>query len=54
MIDHPKYCKYNRILCYLVEKYFVLKDIIDCMENEGKIQLEEGEETISTNIGASN
>ncbi|KAJ7001530.1 hypothetical protein NC653_011824 [Populus alba x Populus x berolinensis] len=45
MIDHPKYCKYHQIVSHPIEKCFVLKDLIIHMENEGKIQLNGGEET---------
>ena len=40
----------HQIVIHLVEKYFVLKDLIIHMENEKKIQLERGEETTSTNM----
>lgn len=50
MVDHPRYCKYHRIVNHSVKKCFVLKNLIIHMKNEGKIQLEGGEETTSTNM----
>jgi len=50
MVDHPKYCKYHQIVSHPIEKCFVLKDLIIHMKNEGKIQLEGGEETTNTNM----
>jgi len=40
----------HQIVIHLVEKCFVLKNLIIHMENEKKIQLERGKETISTNM----
>lgn len=42
-IDHPKYYKFHRIISHLVEKCFVLKDLIVRLDKENKIKLEIGE-----------
>ena len=38
--NNPKYCKYHRVVSHLVEKCFVLKDIIIKVAKEGKILLD--------------
>ena len=38
--NNPKYCKYHQVVCHLVEKCFVLKDIIIRLAKEGKILLD--------------
>ncbi|KAL2505266.1 C2 calcium-dependent membrane targeting [Abeliophyllum distichum] len=42
-VDHPKYCRFHQIISHLVEKCFVLKDLIVCLDKENKIKLETGE-----------
>uniref|UniRef100_A0A2K1XHH0 Uncharacterized protein n=1 Tax=Populus trichocarpa TaxID=3694 RepID=A0A2K1XHH0_POPTR len=42
------------IVSHLVEKCFVLKDLIVCLENEGKIQLEKDEETTTLESATEN
>lgn len=42
-VDHPKYCKFHRIISHAVEKCFVLKDLIVRLDKENKIKLETGE-----------
>ncbi|KAF9684213.1 hypothetical protein SADUNF_Sadunf04G0094500 [Salix dunnii] len=37
MVDHPKYSKYHRIINHSIEKFFVHKDMIDRMKNEGRV-----------------
>lgn len=39
-VDHPKYCKFHRIISHPVEKCFVLKDLIVRLDKENKIKLE--------------
>lgn len=38
--DHPKYCKYHRIVGHPIEKCFVLKDLIVRLAKENKIDLD--------------
>ena len=47
-VDDPNYYKYHRLVSHPVEKYFILKDKIMALYEEGKIEFEE--EIASTNI----
>lgn len=47
-IDHPKYCKFHRIISHPVEKCFVLKDLIVPLDKENKIKLETGENSTAS------
>jgi hypothetical protein len=38
--NHPKYCKYHRVVSHIVEKCLVLKDLILRLAKEGKILLD--------------
>ncbi|GKV21559.1 hypothetical protein SLEP1_g31529 [Rubroshorea leprosula] len=49
-VNDPKYCKYHRIVSLLIGKCFVLKDLIVCLEKEGKIQLESEEGSAAINV----
>ena len=49
--NDPKYCKYHRVVSHLVEKCFVLKDIIIRLAKEGKILLDL-DETVESNYTA--
>ncbi|KAA0054512.1 retrotransposon gag protein [Cucumis melo var. makuwa] len=50
-MDDPNYCKYHRVISHLVEKYFVLKELILRLAREKKIKLDM-EEVAKTNHAA--
>ncbi|KAM1243697.1 hypothetical protein ACFX2G_035923 [Malus domestica] len=39
-INNPKYCKYHRIMSHPVGKYFVLKELIMKLAQQGRIELD--------------
>ncbi|KAM1216947.1 hypothetical protein ACFX2J_013177 [Malus domestica] len=50
-INDPKYCKYHRIVSYLVGKCFVFKELIMKLSQQGKIELDlEGTTTTYTTM----
>ncbi|GKU88733.1 hypothetical protein SLEP1_g2962 [Rubroshorea leprosula] len=49
-VNDPKYCKYHRIVSHLIDKCFLLIDMIVRLEKEGKIQLESEEGSAATNV----
>ncbi|KAL2472530.1 Uncharacterized protein Adt_40666 [Abeliophyllum distichum] len=42
-VVHPKYCRFHQIISHLVERCFVLKDLIVRLDKENKIKLETDE-----------
>ena len=39
-VNDPKYCHYHRIVNHLVEKCFILKDLIMKLAKQGRIHLD--------------
>ena len=49
-VNDPNYYKYQRLIIHPVEKYFVLKDKIMKLYNEGKIEFDD--EAASSNLAS--